>query len=102
MLIEWTVSVTRPAASSGGNCALICVGEVYSSGIVVALAVTQTPPITLESGRPLAESVSARFEPKMLMSDPGAMGLVKLAPFSTLAALKLGGRPSFRLSGTVV
>ena len=67
-----TTSGYRPAASVGGSCALICVGEVASSESGVLFSVTQAPPSTVGSGELAAVAADARFEPKIEIRPPGA------------------------------
>src|SRR5258707_1139244 len=70
--------------------------------MAVPFAVTQTPPSEVGKGRLPAWSGFAKFEPKMLISDPGETGPVKLAALTTLDALNDGGRPCVPLTGTIV
>ena len=72
---ERTTSGYRPAASVGGSCALICVGEVASSESGVLFSVTQAPPSSVGRGELAAVAADARLEPKIEIRPPGATAL---------------------------
>ncbi len=93
---ERTTSGYRPAASVGGSCALICVGEVASSESGVLLSVTQAPPSSVGSGELAAVAADARFEPKIEIRPPGAtavqiVGRIHDAIARYLGKVLLGG-----------
>src|SRR5580698_10109555 len=55
-----------------GSCAIICVGEVESSGIATSSTSTHDPPSTVGAGSVLAVAVEARLVPLISMNAPGA------------------------------
>src|ERR1700679_2900197 len=55
-----------------GSCAIICVGEVESSGIATSSTSTHEPPSTVGAGSVLAVAVEARLVPLISMNAPGA------------------------------
>src|ERR1035441_5591669 len=66
LAIERTTRGYLPAASVGGNCALIWFGELASSGSGTLFRVTQVPPRTVGSGVPAAEAAEAMRSPKKI------------------------------------
>ena len=72
LAMERTTSGYLPAASVGGNWALIWPGELASSGRGELLSVTQVPPRTDGSGVLAAEAAEASRCPKMETNPPEA------------------------------
>src|ERR1039458_5259378 len=71
LAMERTTSGYLPAASVGGNCALIWLGKPASSGSGLLLRVTQVPPRTVGSGVPGAVAAEARRCPKIETNQIG-------------------------------
>jgi hypothetical protein len=69
--------------SEEGICRLIWLGETKDSGAGTPLIVTEVPPSVKGNGALADSVVVARLLPKMLTSDPGAIGVAHDAEFTT-------------------